>query len=254
VGEERLGDVDLARYRAVVLPDLGAFAASERLDAYVAGGGAVVATGRTESQLACLPIERRLARYESEESTRSLHLKVKHALPVVGAFDVVEPRAGAETDYRVLSRAPYGPPEKCHGHLELDYFGRISAAYEGGRGVLLPWTVGRGFREVGLAAYRDLFVDEVVRAGAPRIETDLPEQVEIVLGRSAAGTVIHLLNRSGDAPQRFAPPVEIGESWLAMPGPFRALRAGQTLVSENGRVRLPRIGRFEVLVSETESA
>lgn len=249
LGEERLGEFDLSRYRAVVLPDLGALAAPERLDAYVAAGGAVVATGRTESQLACLPIERRLARYESEESTRSLHLKAKHVLPIVGAFDVVEPREGAETAYQVLSRAPYGPPEKTHGHVELDRYGRISAAYERGRAVLLPWTVGRGYRSVGLQAYRDLFVDEVVRAGAPRVDTDLPEQVEIMLGRSAAGTVIHLLNRSGDQPQRFAPPTPIGEGWLAIDGTFRALHADRVLTSENGRVQLPPIGRFEVLVS-----
>ncbi|MBM7786632.1 alpha-amylase family protein [Tenggerimyces flavus] len=244
LGQERLGDVDLGRYRVVVLPDLGEVE-SEQLGEFVRSGGAVVATGRTEH--ACLPVERRLARYESEESVRSLHLKAKHVLPVVGAFDVVEPRAGAETDYRVLSRAPYGPPEKTHGHVELDRYGRISAAYERGRAVLLPWTVGRGYREVGLTAYRDLILDEVTAAGAPRIETDLPEQVEIVLGRSAAGTVVHLLNRSGDQPQRFAPPVEIGECWLAIDGTFRALHADRILTSENGKVRLPRIGRFEVL-------
>lgn len=246
LGQERLEEVDLGRYRVVVLPDLGEVE-SERLGEFVRSGGAVVATGRTEH--ACLPVERRLARYESEESVRSLHLKAKHVLPVVGAFDVMEPRAGAETAYQVLSRAPYGPPEKTHGHVELDRYGRIGAAYERGRAVLLPWTVGRGYREVGLAAYRDLFLDEVTAAGAPRLVTDLPEQVELVLGRSAAGTVVHLLNRSGDQPQRFAEPVEIGECWLAIDGTFRALHADRVLASEGGRVQLPRIGRFEVIVA-----
>jgi hypothetical protein len=83
--------------------------------------------------------------------------------------------------------------------------------------------------------------------------------VEIVPGRSAAGMVIHLLNRSGDAAQRFTEPLPIAESWLALPWPgdwsVRALRAGRDLETtvEDGvtRVRLPVIGLFEVLVVTT---
>jgi hypothetical protein len=99
-----------------------------------------------------------------------------------------------------------------------------------------------------------LFVDEVVRAGGPQVDTELPEQVEIVVGRSAAGSVIHLLNRSGDADQRFAKPLTIGAGSLAMPAGVRevdALRAGRTLRVENGQVVVPPIGLFEVLVGRS---
>jgi hypothetical protein len=275
--EDKLAAVpDLSRYRLVVLPDLGALDAdaAAALDAYAAAGGSVLATGSSgfdadAAGLACLPAARRLASRDTEEATRSLHLRGDPApgrpwgfpVPVVGAFHVVEPRAGAETGLRALSRAPYGPPEKCHGHHELDHPGRLSAPHGKGTGAALPWTVGRGYREVGLSAYRDLFVAEALRAGGPglSLETGLPEQVEIVPGRSAAGMVIHLLNRSGDAAQRFTEPLPIAESWLALPWPgdwsVRALRAGRDLETtvEDGvtRVRLPVIGLFEVLVVTT---
>ena len=211
--QERLGVVDLSRYRVVVLPDLGPV--DSVIDRYVDAGGAVVATGST--RLACLPV-RQLASYDTEEATRSLHLE--GGVPVFGAFHVVEPAADAEVGLLSLSRAPYGPPEKCHGHVQLDHPGvirssgrederwRADAHGRGdergheqlngpGRVVLLPWTIGRSYREVGLSVHREIFVNEVIKAGGPQVETDLPEQVEVVLGRSAAGTVVHLLNRSG---------------------------------------------------------
>ena len=258
--EERLNETDLSRYAVVVLPDLGPLApeAVAAIDSYAGSGGAVVATGNSglcadEVQLACLPVRRRLSSHDTEEATRSFHLRSgDQLLPVIGAFDLVEPSPRAEVGLLAMSRAPYGPPEKCHGHLELDHPGRLSAQYGNGRATLMPWTVGRAYREVGLTAHRDAFIDEVIRAGGPQVDTDLPEQLEIVMGRSAAGTVIHLLNRSGDADQRFAQPLPIGEGWLTLPDGVQTVEAlcgGRQLRVEGGRVLVPSIALFEVLVA-----
>lgn len=260
VSQARLTDTDLGRYDAVVLPDLGPLgAAAEALDTYVAGGGGLLATGSSgldhgEVQLDALPAERALASHVGEEPTRSLHVRGPSVVPVVGAFHIMAPRPEAETGWLALSRAPYGPPEKCHGHLELTHPGRLSAQYGRGRAAMLPWTVGRAYREVGLSAHRDLFVEEALRVGAPQVETDLPEQVEIVLGRSAAGLVIHLLNRSGDADQRFVQPLPIRPGRLRIPGGeaargAEALCAARTLPVEDGWVTVPEIERFEVVVA-----
>ncbi|MFG1621671.1 hypothetical protein [Kribbella sp. NPDC049227] len=233
--EERLLDADLSRYRVVVLPDLGPI----DLGSYVGG---IVATGAT--QVARLPV-RRLASYETEAATRGLHLQ--GGVPVFGAFQVVEPPTGAEVGLLALSRAPYGPPEKCHGQVQLEHPGVLKR----GNTVLFPWTIGRSYREVGLGVHRDLFVDEVIGTGGPSMATDLPEQIEIVVGRSAAGTVVHLLNRSGDTDQRFAPPVPVGPARLRLPDGVReveALRSGEHLPVTDGWVRVPEIGLFEVLV------
>jgi hypothetical protein len=226
---DRLGDVDLTRYQTVVLPDLGPVDLGEY-------AGRIVATGTTDIKQ--LPV-RRLARYETEEATRSLHLE--GGVPVFGAFDVIE--APGEVALRAFSRAPYGPPEKCYGHEQLEHPGLVKQ----GNAVLFPWTIGRAYREVGLSVHRDLFVDQV--GGA--METDLPEQVEIVVGRSAAGFVVHLLNRSGDSDQRFAPPVPVGPGRLRVPDGVReveALNAGEHLPVEDGWVQVPEIELFEALV------
>jgi hypothetical protein len=227
--EERLGEADLSRYRTVVLPNVGPV----DLGAYA---GRVVATGTTTA----LSV-RTIARYETEAETRSLHLE--GGVPVFGTFNVIEAPSDAEIALRALSRAPYGPPEKCYGHVPLDHPGMVKQ----GNVVLFPWTIGQAYREVGLSVHRDLFVDQV--GGA--VETDLPEQVEIVVGRSAAGFVVHLLNRSGDTDQRFAPPVRIGPARLRVPGgvrEVRALVAQERLPVSDGWVQVPEIGLFDVLV------
>ncbi|WP_410793423.1 hypothetical protein [Kribbella sp. C-35] len=229
--EERLGEVDLSRYRVVVLPDVGPVDLGDY-------AGRVVATGTTDVRR--LPV-RRLARYETEAATRSLHLE--GGVPVFGAFDVVEPPPDAEVGLRAMSRAPYGPPEKCYGHELLDHPGMVKQ----GDVVLFPWTIGQAYREVGLSVHRDLFADQV--GGA--VQTDLPEQVEIVVGRSAAGFVVHLLNRSGDTDQRFAPPVRIGPARMRVPAgvrEVRALVAQERLRVSDGWVQVPEIGLFDVLV------
>ncbi|MBF8191848.1 beta-galactosidase trimerization domain-containing protein [Nonomuraea sp. K274] len=257
--EDKLPVTDLSRYRLIVLPDLGTPQSPGTLDAYAEAGGTVLATGSSgfdadEVRLACLPAVRRLASRETEEATRSLHVRGDTGLlPVIGAFHVVEPAEKAETGVFALSRARYGPPEKCHGHRETGHPGWLSAPYGKGTGVLMPWTVGRGYRETGLSAHRDLFADRALAACPDlAVETDLPEQVEIVPARAGEARVIHLLNRSGDADQRFRRPLPIGESWLTLPWPgewhVRALRAGRDLEVSDGRVRLPELGLFEVLL------
>jgi hypothetical protein len=268
----RADGAGLGQYRAIVLPDLGAMADDVLavLHTFVAGGGALVTTGSSgfdgdQVQLESMPVIRRLASRDGVESVRSFHLRDRFPIPVIGAFHSVEPAAGAMTGLLALSRAPYGPPEKCHGHIELDDQPGLIVRQQV---AVLPWTVGRGYRETGLTAHRDAFVDALetvapgvaIQSGAGEGDR-LSEQVEITTGRSVAGRVIHLLNRSGDAVQRFRAPVTVAPATLALPPgtrTVRALVAGTTLpVTRDGDaawVTLPPIGRFEVLVAPDQPA
>jgi hypothetical protein len=268
----------LRQYRLMVLPDLGSLDPDfvRVVDKFVESGGSVVSTGSSgfdgdDVQPSSFPISRRLAIRDTVESVRSMHLSV-HAgervlpVPVIGAIHIVEPKAEADADVWALSRAPYGPPEKCHGHLPLEQPGIVTGRAGQGAVAVLPWTVGRAYREVGLSAHRDLFADTLLQLD-PGVVTrtgigggaKLPEQVEVVLGRAAVGQVIHLLNRTGDADQRFRATVPIASATLAVSSAnsrVQALIADRELsVQSDGEeafVQLPEIGLFEVLLIERD--
>lgn len=272
-----LGPYGLCQYAVLVLPDLDALApeVAASIDEFVDQGGTLVATGAAgldgdRVQLASLPISRRLASRDNVEAVRSLHVATligarSLPVPVIGAFHSVELRPNAEAKLSAISRAPYGPPEKCYGHIPIQQPGLVRGRFGKGAVGMLPWTVGRGYREVGLSAHRDVFIDAVlglrpgvvVRSGIGG-GAQLPEQVEIVRGRSLTGQVIHLLNRTGDADQRFRAPVPIPPATLAVDarhGRARALRAGTELpiltAGNQPYVQLPEVHYFEVVVIES---
>jgi hypothetical protein len=160
----------------------------------------------------------------------------------------------------VLSRAPYGPPEKCYGHLLLDHPALLEHHYGLGRTITLPWTPGRAHREVGLSGLARVVADAAVELLGDDLEitTDLPAQVEVVVGRSEAGYVVHLRNLTGLRHQSFGDPIPIAAGHriavrgVAAPSVIRALVADDELTTEevDGGVAvvLPVIGLFEVLV------
>lgn len=278
LAEERIEDLagtgEIDRYALIVLPDLGPLtdATAGVLDEFVFRGGRLLATGSSGliadvPQLKSLGIAARTASKDTRELTWSSHLVPDEPpgsrafpLPLIGAYQVVLPVPGAETGMHLLSTAPYGPPEKCYGHYELAQPGWISHQHGQGRTVLMPWTVGRGYREVGLSAARDLFVDQALRLLGPdlEVETDLPEQVEVIVGRSELGQVVHLRNLSGATVQKFLAPLPVSGRHLtirnAEPGSqVRSLVSGQTLTADPApaggiTVALPELGLFEVLV------
>lgn len=185
----------------------------------------------------------------------------------------------------VLGRALYGPPEKCFGNQPTGHPGRVSwrvaagdagvhvpgrradsggsavGATDGGVGgtvVVIPWLPGLVLREVGASAVGRALAALVTEAGGAHLRwaTTLPDHVRIVPGRGAHGPLIHLLNRSGERPQRFVDPAPTAPSALEMPCPeqprgVRALVARQDLewTWTEGvlRVQVPALDVFEVL-------
>jgi hypothetical protein len=83
------------------------------------------------------------------------------------------------------------------------------------------------------------------------VETDLPAQVEVTVGRSAAGLVVHLLNHTGLRRQSYGDPVTIAAGHrltVRNRGAARAVVADRELSTEDGAIVLPELGLFEVLV------
>lgn len=271
VPENRLAELGrsgaLDRYAVVVLPDLGVVdeAAAKELDAYVARGGSLLLTGASgldaeHSQLEASGVAARLVTMDTPETTWSSAVVREDggALPILGAFHVVRGRDGASSRMSVLSRAPFGPPEKCYGHLPLDHPARLDLAHGGGRTVVLPWTPGRAYRETGLGGLGDVIAQATTDLLGDRleVETDLPAQVEVTVGRSEAGLVVHLLNQTGLRHQSFGDPVTIPAGYrltVRGGGPeVRAVVAGtapdREVTADGITITLPEIGLFEVLV------
>lgn len=268
------GAIGLDGRTVVVLPDLGTLdpPAIELLEGFARSGGTVVATGSTglavdETQLGDSPVARVLATLDTAEDLFSLHVRSSTdpssgALPVVGAVWFVAARPDADTDLPGIGRAPFGPPEKCHGHLDTGHPGFLRRRAGDGSIAVFPWTIGRTFRETGLSALRTAFVRLVLEtAPAVRLDGDAPEALELVLGRSVAGRVAHVLNRSGDRRGHFVPPVTVAPASVVLPWPgvtrVGARRTAVDLetrsVPGGVRVTLPAVELFEVLVGEEPS-
>ncbi|MBB5791043.1 alpha-amylase family protein [Jiangella mangrovi] len=258
------------RYRLVVLPDVGPLTENEvfAVEQILACGNAILLTGDSACRADVLqigagsPLARPLTRYATPESVRSMHVQLSSEAdlaPVVGGFTTLEPSAEAEVAWPLLGTAPFGPPERCYGHRRTGHSAWVSGAVNGGTLGLIPWGVGRVYERTGLTRVRDAWVGKALSLsqGVPQLRTQLPEQVEVVAGRAGPNLVLHLLNRSGDAPQGFRAPVPIpaGSIELDMPGPppaqVRARVSGIELewAVDEGRltVRTPRFETFEVV-------
>ena len=77
--------------------------------------------------------------------------------------------------------------------------------------VQLGWLPGVAYAGLLLTSVRDAAIDLVIDSvvdTAPVI-VEAPEQVEVILGRSSAGLVVHLLNHSGQRRNGFGPVVPI---------------------------------------------
>ncbi|WP_156253648.1 alpha-amylase family protein [Pseudactinotalea terrae] len=270
----RLGEIadsgGLERYRVLILPDLGPLdpAAATALDRWVERGGRVLGTGSSgfasgASQLAASPAASRLAVLDTPETTWSSVVLTdpedrSTALPILGALHVTTLREGARRSGAVLSRAPYGPPEKCYGHLPLETPASAVVEHGAGRGAAMFWTPGRAHRHLGLSAIAEEMAAQVrmLLADDIDIDTDLPAQIEVIMGRSRAGLVLHLNNVSGRRHQGLSDPLTVpaGRRLRIQSTEVQTLRALKADVDlerdDDGSFALPEIGSFEVLVGQ----
>jgi len=267
------GAAHLTDHRMIVLPDLGILpdTAVAVIDDFVSQGGIVVSTcstglSSTTPQFAGSPIAHVDASFDGVEELMAFHVRVSGSgwgdpVAVVGELHLVEPTAGARTAMPIVGRAPFGPPEKSHGNTDNGRWGMlVGDAQPGGQGriAVLPWAIGRSYRATGASRLRRAFAAAIDTLAVEPLSLagGVSEDAEIVLGESAAGPVAHVLNRSGDRHNRFAAPAKLPSADLVLPWPgvssVRALVADVDLEVEPAgagvRVRVPALGRYEVLV------
>jgi len=91
----------------------------------------------------------------------------------------------------------------------------------------------------------------------PEIAAQLPEQVELILGQSDEGTLIHLINQTGLRGRSFGPHVPITDITLSLKntnGTVSCLKSNSGVRSENvdGNliIKLEKLELFEVIKIE----
>lgn len=261
----------LARFRAIVLPDIVTLTQEQdaAIERYIAVGGHAVASGSSGLERAggvapwsAAEGVRRIVTDESE--LLSSYIQLDGAVAVEGG-DLIPRHGGAyEVRWRddagqrftMIERAPFGPPEKAYGHAVGTSAAAAVRAVGEGSVTQFAWTIGADYQTFGLTRIRDVAeaaIREII--GGEVVQVEAPDQLEVILGRSAAGLVIHLLNHSGQRRNGQGAPVPIRDVRVRVSAPGGAadalIRPAGLVVNAEGDdlvLRLEEVGAFEVLV------
>ncbi|KAF1948533.1 hypothetical protein CC80DRAFT_556236 [Byssothecium circinans] len=278
IGQENLAAMaengGLKRYEVVVLPNLGKLASEDvtALDNWVAAGGRLVTTGSIGVedngvvQLKSLPAARHrdtvnktaqlFSTYFAPPQNRTAeNIYTGPLVPVTGSYHLFEWKNGTEGKYRKLAFAPFAPPEYAYGNRQVNEYGYGIGTFEKGKGIVIPFTIGRGYRELGLSVHRGLF-EKVLReegAAKEKLSANIAEQVEVIINANGPKMIVHLINMSGARKQNFGSVVPIPAGSIKVEGSnvtARALRSDRMLEVRDGRIILPGLDLFEVVVIE----
>jgi hypothetical protein len=285
VSDRRMGDADvaeqLARYDVIVLPNVSCLGDAEAavLDAYVAEGGVVIATGETglydergqrreAFALESFPASRVLFAADKLQTyvraaPDELSLPNSRLLHLDGFYAYVEPRSGAEGLLSLLPPQRFGPPELCFPELEpAGSPGVLSRTHGRGRAIYLPWLPEHIYYRDGLPEHRDLLAQLVLGETQPPIRVEGLGPVEVTVHRQDQGRgahLVHLENYSGQRNNVFGPPVPLGGFRIGLKGacgPARSLIDGSAIevgpVDADGYawMDVPEIGVFQAIVVE----
>ena len=270
----------LERYRTLVLPDHQAVSDEHALllDNFVRRGGVLVATGRTafrdeefESRdrpaLESLGIERvravrsdmRGSYFEVGDRDGFPRLEETDLVFLDGPYVEAEYGADAERRMRLVPPSPFGPPERVWYETVTDDPGLVVSAYGRGRVVYVPWLCGTLVHRHGHPNSVAFAADVLEHhAGLEPLGGNLPPMVEATLLEKADGsaTLLHLINHSGRAGNRYVAPLPIRDLEVVVPfGGEPAEVAGLVTgrpcewSAGDGKVRIlvPELGLFEAL-------
>lgn len=277
---DAITDEVLERYRALVLPDHQAVSDDQagRIDDFVRRGGVLVATGRTgfrdhefeprdRSALECLGIERvravrpdmRGSYFEVGERDGFPRLERTDLVFLDGPYVDAEYRANATRRMRLVPPSPFGPPERVSYATVTDDPGLVVGAFGRGRAVYVPWLPGTLVHRHG-QPNTVWFAADVLEhhAGLESLGENLPPMVEATLmdRRDGSSSLLHLINHSGRAGNRYVAPIAIRGLEVVVPigsepTAVTGLVGGRPYEwsASDGRlsIRVPELGLFEAL-------
>ncbi|WGF87180.1 beta-galactosidase trimerization domain-containing protein [Marinivivus vitaminiproducens] len=278
-------DALLARYDVIVLPNVACLddAEAAALDAYVAQGGVLLATGETGAYdaqgnerdalaLACLPVERiallrdgmRGAYFQLDPDW--IDLPDTSLLYLDGWYVQATPREGARAVHRLLPPQRFGPPELCFPEVEASGAGALVQAHGKGQAIYLPWLPEWLYDRDSLPDHRVLLTSLIRRHAPPqdvRLEGAGPVEITVHDQPGHGRRIVHLVNFSGQRNNLYEEPVAIHGLRLGVRKPggqASALVAGTRLdpseqaADHEGFVwfDLPPLAYFEAIVLPNE--
>jgi len=279
----------LEDYQVVILPDVrnmsDAFCA--RLDAYVNGGGKILATGRTSTcdemgnplgaiRLKSIGVKPAFKVHPHERGTyfrisaadkKQLQSSKLDELDIVylnSEFLECEATDTGKGFFGFIPAAMFGPPEKCYYKEVTNIPGLFYNQSGKGIAAFFPWQIGEHYEKRSNHCHYRLVV--AVLEGLLRFERSLvieaSELVEVNRRVSADGKFewVGLINHTGQNGTAFHKPIQIFDTAVRVKSKGKVkrvglLKAGMKLEftpEEDGWIRcsVPKLGRFEIVVYE----
>lgn len=269
---------DLDRYQAIVVPQSGRLSQDDarKLDAYVAGGGRLLLSGKMPTALACLgspelvktwperhsmyvkirPEDKKLLAMDALEDFGLSHLR--------GEFHQYAPSRDSRSLLRLVHDVTYGPPEKCYIHSVSDIPGMWYRRHGKGTAAILPYQIGRMYGQWGNQTHTLLAIGTLDHLlGTPRrVRVETSPLVEVTHRRDPERRFewIGLLNHTGQLAAAIHAPVPIHDVTLHLKTAgrvkqIRSLTNGSALDHHQGppgqeTIKLPRLGAFEIVLVE----
>jgi len=244
VSLERLTEVDLSGYRAIVLPNARPLSdeAAAAIDAAAESGASVIATfesgledehreRRDRCALASLGLEDIRARRDDMRSAM-IELTDKREFPSMADRDLVVTgdhflfagyADGTRGVGRLIPPHRFGPPEMCYWETVTELPGVTIHAHGSGYGVHLPWLPGRFYYREGYDNAL-VFVGDLLKrvCKLPAVEGEMPPSVTVTrAARAAAGEaardVFHFVNNSGHFGTSYFAPPRLGPLRVTLP-------------------------------------
>jgi len=250
---------------------------AQALDAFVARGGLLIATGktgakdgkgqpRTKQAMVSSPVEAFAEDLEGRGwslDARDAPLKMSGGrIPVDGRYHATRARAGARDLVPFASDHPFGPPELAYpqpGTTPRQDPGVLAMPFGKGTAVHIPWQPDALYQRDGLDVHRLLF-DALIERFAPPAPVRLTGvgTVEVTLQRQPAtgATMIHVINYAGQHDSSYTTPPQLHGLRLGLRatsiGQAVALRSGQALTPTSNAdgyvwLDLPPVGYFEAI-------
>lgn len=244
VSDQVMGDADiaekLARYDVILLPNNTCLSDVEAavLDAFVAQGGTLIATGETGLYdangarrngfaLESLPVTTvnhaggtletyvRVAENELQfPKTRLLHLD--------GWYFYADLRKDAECMLTLLPQPKYGPPEMCFDEIApAGNPGVISREFGKGRAFYVPWLPEWLYFRDGLPEHRELIAQLIDGASRRPVKVEGAGAIEVTVRTkqgSAGEQVVHVVNYAGQRHSAYEEPPALHGLRLGMQG------------------------------------